>query len=281
MDEVVISEDYVTVDQALIWICTRRTDLVDEARHTAPATRRLTWVWIQSSDEEEVTFIVPPKDAECTLLYVFRKGWLSAWQDGVHVEPAWFHRAKLKNVSLAPPNLKNIVSGPSSSYGVRMIVERRRDEPVVVAEHEDGRQAIQAWERAALRVPATDLVQLFPKSGQPIAVTVAGRSSISSAKAPMTLLVDSAAEVEGVFEDTFVRQRSISEADLKRGYEAYLRENSSTSPPPDRDTDVERLRRMFPDNFVATKPVYAVRRDMAPQHWKDGGRRPKTIETGP
>jgi hypothetical protein len=278
MDEV-ISEDYVTVDQALIWICTRRTDLVDEARHTAPATRRLTWTWIQSSDEEEVRFIVPPKDAECTLLHLFRRGWLSAWQDGVRVEPAWFHRARLKNVSLAPPNLINIVSGPSSSYGERMIVERRRDEPMVVAEHEDGTQAVQAWERAAPRVPATDLVQLFPKSGQPFAVTVAGRSSIFSAEAPMTKIVDSASEVEGVAED--VRQRPISEADLKRGYEAYLREHSSTSPPPDRDTDVDHLRRMFPENFVAKKRVYAVRRNMAPQSWKESGRRPKAIKTGP
>jgi hypothetical protein len=71
----------------------------------------------------------------------------------------------------------------------------------------------------------------------------------------------------------------ISEAELMRQMTDYLRMFQDYYPPPDRAHAVVYIREACPSNFVAVKRVHRLRAEMAPDKWKESGRRAR-VESG-
>jgi len=164
-----IAEFSLNIDQALIWIATRREDLVNDAGDDLPARHRLTWVSLplELIDDDAPVFVCSTSEAEVALLGVVRNGELDAWQDGELVKPAWFFGA----------HVKNFLIGPSLECGEHMRFERRRDVPHLVWEANDGSRAERRWEQIAPRFRTSELLAAFPS-----AAVVAQRAAIDRSR---------------------------------------------------------------------------------------------------
>lgn len=164
------TEARLTTDQALLWIATRRTDLVEAASRRIAPSERLTWMLFQV----DLTGPIPlaqdswadtqsAKAVESALLTALQRGEITASYEGAAVQDWWFDEAIIRN--------RLIKEGSTLDDGEHMVFERRRSAPNPVSNPHGGFQLASLTEVVAptfeaeqLRAVYRDLASEFPST---------------------------------------------------------------------------------------------------------------------